>query len=75
MTLSLPGRRDVPLHDLPDVDFDRLSHLMERIDQLSAQISDAGVALRSLVGGRQRGEASADGDHAAPTPVGKPFPS
>jgi len=75
MTLSLPVRMDVPPHDLPDVDFDHLSHLMERIDQLSAQISDAGMALRSLVGGRQRGEASAAGDHGAPTPAGAPFSS
>lgn len=75
MTLSMPVRRDVPLHDLPDVDFDRLSHLMERIDQLSAQISDAGLALRSLVGGRQRGEAGPAGKRGVPTPAGTPFPS
>ncbi|WP_159712879.1 hypothetical protein [Geminicoccus flavidas] len=74
MTLSMPVRRDVPQHDLPDVDFDRLSHLMERIDQLSAQITDAGLALRSLVGGRQRGKASV-GDHGGPTPAGTLFPS
>ncbi|WP_191060584.1 hypothetical protein [Geminicoccus harenae] len=75
MTLSMPVRRDVPPHDLPDVDFDRLLHLMERIDQLSAQISDAGLALRSLVGGRQRGESGPVGKRGAPTPAGTPFPS
>ena len=53
MTIALPLRPDAGLRDQPDVDIDRLSYLMEQVDRLAAQLSDAGTALRSLVDGRR----------------------
>ena len=38
-----------------DVDVTRLSFLLARSGQLSADLSDAGYALRSLMGGRRGG--------------------
>jgi hypothetical protein len=50
--------------DPSDVDVARLSALIERVDQLSLQVSTAGSRLRSLVGER-RGE-------AGPSRLGQP---